>query len=92
MAKKQVHVFYLGRVHGVGFRFTAENIALGLDIVGWVKNLPNAQVEVVAEAEEKVLWEFLDKVRNSLLKKYITDEKISWAEATGKYQDFHIRF
>ncbi len=92
MTNKQVHVFYSGRVQGVGFRFTAEDIAMGLEVFGWVKNLPNAQVEVVAEAEEKVLLEFLDKIRNGPLKKYITDEEISWAQATEKYKDFHIRF
>lgn len=90
--KKQVHLFYSGRVQGIGFRFTAEDVALGLEVAGWVKNLPDGRVEIFAEADEKTLLQFLDKLRNSFLKKYITKEEISWAEATGKYTDFQIRF
>lgn len=76
----------------MGFRFTAEDVALGLEVVGWVKNLPDGRVEVVAEADEKTLLDFLDKIRNSFLKKYITSEDISWGEATRKYNNFQIRF
>jgi acylphosphatase len=90
--KKQLHVFYSGRVQGVGFRFTAEDVALGLEVTGWVKNLPDSRVEVVAEADEKILQQYLEQVRNSFLKKYITKEDVSWSEATGKYSDFQIRF
>ena len=90
--KKQIHVFYLGRVQGIGFRFTAEDVALGLGVMGWVKNLPDGRVEIIAEGEEKILLQYLEQIRNSFLKKYITNEEISWAQATGKYADFQIRF
>jgi acylphosphatase len=90
--KKQIHVLYSGRVQGIGFRFTAEDVALGLGVMGWVKNLPDGRVEVVAEAEEKVLLQYLEQIKNSFLKKYITNEEISWVQATGHYTDFQIRF
>lgn len=92
MANKQVHIFYSGRVQGVGFRFTAEDIALGLGVVGWVKNLSDGRVEILAEGDEKILLCFIDRVRSNPLKKYIANEEISWAEATGRWKDFHIRF
>jgi acylphosphatase len=89
--KKQVHVYYSGRVQGVGFRFTAEDIARDLAITGWVKNLRNGQVELVAEAEEGVLKDFLSRL-NQYFARYIQDADIEWLSATGEFKEFGIRF
>lgn len=40
---------YTGRVQGVGFRYTAKNIALRHDIAGYVRNLPDGRVEMRLE-------------------------------------------
>ncbi len=53
--KKQVHVYYAGRVQGVGFRFTTQDLARELMVSGWVKNLREGRVELLAEAEEGTL-------------------------------------
>lgn len=89
--KKRIHVFYIGRVQGVGFRFTAEDIANDLGICGWVKNLRDGRVEVVAEAEEEVLKDFLARI-NQYFSRYIQDVDIQWQAATGEFKDFGIRF
>ena len=89
---KRVHLFYSGRVQGIGFRFTTENIALSVGVVGWVKNLPDGRVEVVAEAEEARLVQFLERVRNGPMKPYIRGVESDWSEATEEYRDFSIRF
>ena len=92
MTKKQVHVYYSGMVHGVGFRFTAEHVAGQLGLSGWVKNLPDGRVELVAEGEEKALAELLKKLRNGPLKHYIKDEEVLWSESLDEFKDFVIRF
>jgi acylphosphatase len=89
--KKQVHAFYTGRVQGVGFRFTAEDIARDLSVTGWVKNLRNGQVELVAEAEEEVLKDFLAKI-TQYFSSYIQDVKIEWQPETGEFKDFGLEF
>lgn len=89
--KKQVHVYYSGRVQGVGFRYTAEDIARGLNIAGWVKNLRDGRVELTAEAEEEVLKELLDRTKK-YFSEYIVDVDIEWLPATGEYKDFTIGF
>ena len=48
--QRRTHVFYSGRVQGVGFRFTTEDLARNLGVTGWARNLRNGQVEVAVEA------------------------------------------
>jgi acylphosphatase len=71
MVAKQV--FYSGRVQGVGFRYTTKKIAAEFDVTGWVHNLPDGRVELVAIAEdEEELQAFLTEVQeNSVLANYI---------------------
>lgn len=91
MASKRVHVFYSGRVQGIGFRFTAEAIARDLGVVGWVRNLRDGRVEVIAEGEEKTLKVFLEKIAQEM-SGYISDTDLSWSEPTGEFDDFGLKF
>jgi len=90
--KKRLHVYYSGTVQGVGFRFTAERIAVNLGLNGWVRNLFNGGVEVVCEGDESRLIDFLNKMKNGSIKHYITGAQVTWQEATGEFEDFTIRF
>lgn len=90
--KKRVHVYYSGMVQGVGFRFTAERVAMSLDLTGWVKNIRDGRVEVVCEGDEACLVDFLNKMKSGSMKQYITGARAAWEEATGEFSDFEIRF
>jgi len=89
--KKQVHLYFTGTVQGVGFRFTVEDIANSLTVTGWAKNLRDRRVEVVAEGEEEVLLEFLEKI-NQHFSRYIKDTEINWRPASGEFKDFQIKY
>ena len=88
---KQAHVYYSGRVHGVGFRFTARNIAAELGVKGWVKNISGGRVEILAEAEERTLEEFLQRISREF-SYYIQDSDIEWQPAGGNFKDFTVSF
>jgi len=89
--KKQVHVFYSGRVQGVGFRFTAQDIANNLGILGWVKNLGDGRTEIIAEAEEGLLEQFLTRI-SQYFQEYIQDQEMKWQDGLGEFQEFKIKF
>lgn len=83
-------VLYSGHVQGVGFRYTARSIAGGFDVVGYVRNLPDGRVELVAEGSPAELQAFLDAVDQEL-GVYIRDVKISDEPPSGRFSDFSIR-
>jgi acylphosphatase len=89
--ERQVHVYYSGRVQGVGFRYTAVDLAQDLGITGWVRNLSDGRVEILAEAQEDILKSFLDKIKDAF-SAYIRDILIDWKPATGEFSDFTIKF
>lgn len=62
MAAQRIHVFFSGKVQGVGFRQSVHDYAVELGIKGWVKNLEDERVEMVAEGPEADLNLLLGKI------------------------------
>ena len=53
---------YRGRVQGVGFRATTNRLATGFGVSGYVRNLADGTVEVVASGEAMELDRFLQAI------------------------------
>lgn len=92
VGSRRVHVFWNGRVQGVGFRYTAEAAALDLGITGWVRNLPDGRVEAVGEGSEKKLGLFLERIASGPMRHYIQQAQVRWEDPTGEFQEFQVRF
>ncbi len=83
-------VLYEGRVQGVGFRYTARQVARGFELVGWVRNLPDGRVELVAEGDRTELDAFREAIRESGLGAFIRNEAVTWSEPQGGLSGFQI--
>ncbi|MCX7818670.1 MAG: acylphosphatase [Kiritimatiellae bacterium] len=81
-----------GRVQGVGFRYSTIEVARRFRVTGYVMNLPDGSVEIVAEGEPAELTAFLDAVRRMPVYRNVTGEELGRAPPTGRYADFRIRF
>lgn len=75
----------------MGFRFTAESLALELNVTGWVKNLRDGRVEIIAEAETENLERFLVRIKESF-SSYINNVDIEHSDASGKFKEFKVEF
>lgn len=90
--QKRMHAVFSGSVQGVGFRYTVCHIAASFDVVGFVRNLWDGDVELVAEGTENMLIDFLRSIRGSQLRRYIVRDRVSWEPATGEYDSFGVSF
>jgi len=75
--KKHINITIMGRVHGVGFRFSCMEAAYRIGIKGIVRNKSNGSVYVEAEGEEDKLTKFREWCRKGPLwsKIYKIDEE-----------------
>ena len=83
------HARYTGRVQGVGFRFTAHQIAQRYAVTGYVRNLPDRSVELVAEGTPEELDRFLAEVAETMADN-IRQVKVHAHPATGEFRAFEI--
>lgn len=87
---ERVEVLYRGRVQGVGFRATTRHLAAGFRVTGYVKNLPDGQVRVVAEGTHDEIERFLAEVEEEL-DRYIAATERQTGPATDEFDGFQIR-
>jgi len=87
------HVFYEGRVQGVGFRYTTRRIAREYEVAGWVRNLPDGRVELLVAGEPKEVAGFLEGIARSELASFIkgTMEHKAEEAALQGLRGFEIR-
>lgn len=59
MTLRRVHLRITGLVQGVSYRANAQVLASRLGVRGWIKNLPNGEVESVAEGAPEPLERYI---------------------------------
>ena len=89
-ARERAHVVFVGRVQGVGFRYTTVQVAASYAVTGTVQNLRDGSVELVAEGERAEVEAFLRAVTDRM-GGYIQDAELTWGRATGEFEDFDVR-
>ena len=81
---------FTGRVQGVGFRYTAQNIALQYDVAGYVRNLSDGRVEVVMEGPDLEIDALIDSIKQKM-NCYIQRLERHLDPPTGEFNRFSIR-
>ncbi len=85
----RAHIHFCGAVQGVGFRYTTVSFAQQLSLTGWVKNLSDGGVEVIAEGSREKIEELLLRLKGQF-GSFIRDQHIEWSEDRGEFNKFVI--
>ncbi len=88
---ERIDVHYAGRVQGVGFRHTVRQISKRYQVDGYVRNLEDGRVELVAEGETAELDRFLAAIETEMRGK-IHQCHVSRSPAGGTFREFEIRY
>lgn len=85
-----LHAVVTGRVQGVSFRYHTQNTATRLDLVGWVRNLPDGSVEVLAEGSRDKLEELAKWLSKGPPFARVDRLETTWEQANGQLRGFGI--
>ena len=86
---KAVHVLVIGHVQGVFFRATTRSVASEMGLRGWVRNLPEGHVELVAVGPEASLKAFLRYCAEGPKDARVDDIRTNWVEAETSDAPLH---
>ena len=84
-------IIFTGRVQGVGFRFTAHRIANRHFLTGYVRNLPDGTVEMLAQGEVEDINACIADIQQGL-PGYITETRITDLPTNPRHREFRITF
>lgn len=81
-----------GIVQGVGLRFSTQYKAQSLGLKGYVKNLPEGDVEIEAQGEKENLKELLLWLKSNPGSAQVLSIEEKWYKDSIKYNDFKIEY
>lgn len=90
MESARAHVFVGGRVQGVWFRASTRDMAEGLGLSGWVRNLADGSVEAVFEGPREAVDQALVWCRRGPPGAQVERCDVSWEQPTGALPPFEI--
>jgi acylphosphatase len=88
--KARVHLLVSGRVQGVFFRDHTRRWATSLGLSGWVKNLWDGRVEVLAEGDKDNLEALIAKLNQGPSSASVENVTVTWEDYQDAFSDFRI--
>jgi acylphosphatase len=87
----EINCVITGKVQGVAYRAYVQDAATELEVFGWVRNLPDGTVEVVAQGPQDLLKDFVEYLHEGSLMAKVDSVAIDWRTARQLLDDFSIK-
>ena len=92
MVEYRERMMVSGMVQGVGFRFFVCRLAEGYPVSGYVRNLPNGDVEIVAEGKKEPVKSFLSRAGRGPGYARVINVKSFVEKPQGNFSVFGVRY
>lgn len=89
--KQELHLLVTGNVQGVSYRANTAAMAQRLGLCGWVRNLVDGRVEILAQGEDKPLRSLLAWAHQGPVMARVEHVEVQWREASQNLAGFEIR-
>lgn len=86
----RVNLIITGRVQGVFYRASTLEQAQSLNLTGFVRNLPDASVEIVAEGPRYALEELINWCKHGPPEAVVQDVIVRWGKHESEFRTFRI--
>lgn len=90
--KSRAHLFIRGHVQGVFYRASTQEAAVRLGLEGWVKNLPDGNVEAVFEGPSEKIKEAVKWCWQGPPGASVSEIDEEWSDYTGEFRDFVVKY
>jgi len=84
------HLIIHGRVQGVGYRFYTQEMAGNLSLTGWVRNLPDGDVEAFVEGSRQDIETFIKGLEKGPTMARVESVSVDWPPPQGHATEFSI--
>jgi len=81
---------FSGHVQGVGFRYTAHNIAMQYNVTGYVRNLDDGRVEMLVEGPDDQIQQIMHGIQQRM-EGFIKKVDSNVSPATGEFREFSVK-
>ena len=92
MVQKQIHIFVTGRVQGVFFRQSTKVIAIKNNAKGWVRNLDDGRVEIVAQGETQDIDNLAHWCKTGPANSRVDEFELSEENISDEFETFEVRY
>lgn len=88
---KRLILYAYGKVQGIGYRYEVQIYARSIGITGWVTNLNDGKVQVVAEGNEDSLRKLIDFCYNGVQLAKVKKIDLEWHDSCDEFEGFMIQ-
>ena len=92
MVQKRIHIFVTGRVQGVFFRQSTKVMAIKNNVKGWVQNLDDDRVEIVAQGETQDIDNLAHWCKTGPANSRVDEFELSEENVTDEFENFEVRY
>jgi|TARA_Y100000310_G_scaffold139800_1_gene139146 acylphosphatase len=89
---RRVRIIVHGSVQGVFFRANTRDIALSLELKGYVKNMRDDTVEIVAEGNEDKIKELIEFCKKGPEAAEVSKVDVEFEKANNEFESFEVRY
>lgn len=87
----RAHLLISGKVQGVFYRANTRHTAKELGVKGWVRNLQDGRVEVVAEGRKPLLDRLIEYCKKGPEGADVEDVHVEWSKPENEFEGFEVR-
>ncbi len=86
----EIHCVIIGQVQGVAYRTYVQEAATELELLGYVKNLLDGSVRVVAQGSPDALKSFVEYLHEGSLLSVVEGVAVDWRSPSATFSEFSL--